>query len=67
MLSKLLEYHGKDVRLSHNITRDENFKLFDTFETVTPDNMPLLRMESPSQEPWQMCSQKAFIWAITWR
>ena len=26
---KLLEYHGKDVRLSHNITRDENFKLFD--------------------------------------
>ena len=29
MLSKLLEYHGKDVRLSHNITRDENFKLFD--------------------------------------
>lgn len=36
-----------------------------TFETVTPDNMPLLRMESPSQEPWQMCSQKAFIWAIT--
>ena len=35
------------------------------FRNRTPDNMPLLRMESPSQEPWQMCSQKAFIWAIT--
>ena len=28
MLSKLLEYHGKDVRLSHNITRDENLSFW---------------------------------------